>query len=153
MNRLKKKAWGDFRRICVTMILLLLGFALIIFLDIEGSVRHLPRTLVGISIVVGITLYAKLRAKENDVQNYLQFDEREFYLYRKSQDWGNFSFIAYMSVTMMIIFSLFGSRGMVSAWSLPLILLSGVFLIEVVRFIVLMHYAKEDDKNIEGGVI
>ncbi len=150
MNRLKKKAWGDFRRACVTTILLLLAFGLIVFLDIEGGVRYLPRTLVGMGIVVGFSLYLKLRAKENDVQNYLQFDEREFYLFRKSQDWGNFCFIAYMSVAMMIVFSLVGSRGLVSAWSFPLILLSGVLFSEVVRFLVLMHYTKEDDKDMEG---
>ena len=150
MNRLKKKAWGDFRRICVVMILLLLGFCLIVFLDIEGGVRYLPRTLVGMGIVVGFSLYLKLRAKENDVQNYLQFDEREFYLFRKSQDWGNFCFIAYMSVAMMIVFSLVGSRGFVLAWSFPLILFSGVLFSEVVRFIVLMHYVKEDNKDLEG---
>ena len=52
---------------------------------------------------------------------------------------------------MMIVFSLVGSRGMVAAWSLPLILFTGVFLSETARFLVLMHYAKEDEKKSEGG--
>ena len=151
MNRLKKRAWGDFRRICGVTILLSIGLSFIVFLDIEGGVRHLPSTLLGIGIVLGFALYAKLRANENDVKNYLQFDEREFHLFRKSQDWGNLCFIAYMSVAMMVVFSLVGSRGMVAVWSLPLMLVSGVLLSETVRFIVLMHYLKEDDKNTKEG--
>ena len=151
MNRLKKKAWGDFRRIFIVMILLLLGFGLIVFLGIEGGIKHLFGSLAGLSIVVGLPLYAKLRAKEKDVQNYLEFDEREFYLYQKSLGWGNYCFMAYVSTAMGIACILVGWRGMVPMWSMLLMLISGAFLSEAVRFLVLMHHAKEDDKNIEGG--
>ena len=144
-NRLKKKAWGDFIKICITMILLLPGLGLVVFLNFEGNIKDLFPALPGIAFIVAITLYAKLRVKDLDVQNYLQFDEREFCLFRKSQEWGNFCFVVFISVAVMVVFLTAGSRGWVPVWTLPLALLSGLFLSGIVQFFFLMHHAKEED--------
>lgn len=151
MSRLKKKAQGDFCRMCIMMILLLPSFGLAILLNFEGDIKYLFPALAGGGFIVAFTTFAKLRAKEESVQSYLQFDEREFYLFRKSQEWGNYCFVVFLSVAMMVLFLTAGSRGLVPVWIIPLILFSGIFLSETVRFIILMNYAREDDRSIEGG--
>ena len=153
MNRLKKQAWGDFSRVCITMILLLPVFGLVVFLNFEGDIKYLFPALAGSAFIIAITTFAKLRAKEESVQSYLQFDEREFHLFRKSQEWGNFCFVVFISIAVMVVFLTAGSRGLVPVWLIPLILFSGVFFSEAVRFVILMNYAREENESIKGGAV
>ena len=105
---------------------------------------------VGVMFALAFFGVYKEHAKQNPSPP--PFDEREFYLIQRAIHWGNSCFMGYAVLAMIAVFYLIGGRGMIPVWTLPLALFSGLFLSGIVQFLILMHYAKEDDENTEGGV-
>jgi hypothetical protein len=148
-NRLKKKAKNDFWSICVGSIVALSFFGFMTYANARG-VMYLLAGLCPVCVMVALVLFGVY--KEHEKQNTPPFDEREFYLIQQATHWGNNCFMAYVVLAMAIAFNLIGGRGMIPVWTLPLALFSGLFLAGMVQFIFLMHHAKQDDKETEGGV-
>jgi hypothetical protein len=148
MNRLRKKAVKDFGNLCVTTILGFLIFGFASYTNIKG----LPWIvgLVFMLLCIGISFF--LNVQKDKKQFVSEFDEREFCLLQRAINIGNNSFMGYAVIAMLIAFSLIGGRALVPMWTIPLMLFMGFFLGGTVQFFVMMHYTKEDDKNIEGDV-
>ena len=149
-NRLKKKAWKDFWTICVSAIVALLFFGFATYANMRG-VMYLLAGLCPVGVMFALVFFGvyKEHAKQNPSPP--PFDEREFYLIQRAIHWGNSCFMGYAVLAMIAVFYLIGGQGMIPVWALPLAMFSGLFLSGIVQFIFLMHHAKEDDKNIEGG--
>ena len=149
-NRLKKKAWKDFWIICVMSIVGLSFFGFMTYANASG-IRYLLAGLCPVFVMAALAVFGVSR--EHREQNPPPFDEREFYLIQRATNIGNGIFIAYVVLTIVTAFNLIGGRGMIPVWTLPLALFSGLFLSGTVQFLFLMHHAKEEDKNIEGGAL
>jgi len=147
-NRLKEKAKKDFLFICVCSIVALSGFGFATYANMRG-VRYLLPGLCLVCVMVALVIFGVF--KEHAKQNPPPFDEREFYLIQRAIHWGNNCFMGYAVLAMATAFNLIGGRGMIPVWTLPLALFSGLFLAGTVQFIFLMHHAKQDDKETEGG--
>ncbi|MBW1895165.1 MAG: hypothetical protein JRI91_15960 [Deltaproteobacteria bacterium] len=148
MNRLQKKAWKDFWTICVMTILGLSGFGFLTYADVRG-VRYLIAFFYPTCVMAGWIVVQNSR--KNKRQNIPQFDEREFYLIQRAIHWGNNCFMGYILIVMGTAFTLVGGRGKVAMWSISFAFFCGIFLSGTVQSLVLMRYAREDDKNMEGG--
>jgi len=153
MNRLKKKAKRDFLTVCVMSLVGLLSFGFLTFADIKGTQGgiYLTIALVYAGLCIGFMFFKNNRKRKK--QNAPEFDEREFSLIQRAINIGNNIFIVYVLLAMITAFYLVGGRGSVPMWSIPIALFGGLFIAGTVQFLVLMHYAKEDDKNIEGGAV
>jgi hypothetical protein len=147
-NRLKEKAWKDFWTICVMAIVGLSFFGFMTYANAKG-IMYLAAGLCPVCVMAALAVFGV--HKEHEKQNPSPFDEREFYLIQRAIHWGNNCFMGYVVLAMIIAFNLIGGRGMVPMWSVPLALFCGLFIAGTVQFLVLMHHAKEDDKNTEGG--
>jgi hypothetical protein len=147
-NRLKKKAWKDFGTICVTAIVALVFFGFLTYANAKG-VRYLIFGLLPVGVMAALAISGVF--KEHKEQYAVVFDERELYLIHRATNIGNGVFMGYATLAIITAFNLIGGRGLIPVWTLPLSLFSGFFLSGTVQFLVLMHHAKEDDKNIEGG--
>ena len=147
-NRLKKKAWGDFRTICVMSIAVLLLFGFMTYANARG-VMYLIYGLCPVCVMAVLVVFGVFREQEK--LNTPLFDERESYLIQRAIHWGNNCFMIYVLLVITSAFNLVGGRGMVPMWSVPLALFCGLFLAGTVQFLVLMHHAKQDDEEIEGG--
>ena len=147
-NRLKKKAWGDLRTICVIAIVALSFFGFLTYANARG-VMYLIAGLCPVCVMAALAVFGVFR--EHKKQNTPPFDERELYLLQRTTNIGNSIFMAYVSLAIITAFNLIGGRGMIPVWTLPLAMFSGLFLSGMVQFLILMHHAKEDDNNTEGG--
>jgi len=150
VNRLKKKAWTDFWIVCAATVVGPLIYGFMTYADIKG-VQGATYLLAGlVPLGVGFLIFL-IAGKEQKYQS-IEFDEREFQLVCRAINIGNNTFICYALLVVTSAFYIIGGRGTVPMWSIPLALFSGFFVAGTVQFLVLMHYAKDDDKNIEGGV-
>jgi len=145
-NRLKAKAWKDFLVLFKSTIIGSLSFGFLTHIDGKGTPIIIG--MIGMSLCIALGLFIKIRKKIK--QTFPEYDEREFYLIQRAINIGNNCFMGYLVAVMLIAFSLIGGRGLVPMWTMPMALFTGFFIAGAVQFLVLMHYAKEDDKNIEG---
>ncbi len=150
VNRLKKKAKKDFWFICVGSIVTPLFFGFATYANMRG-IMYLLGGLCPVGVMFALAFFGvyKEHAKQNP--NPPPFDERELYLIQRATNIGNNIFMGYAVSAMAIVFNLIGGRGTIPVWTLPLALFSGLFLSGIVQFIFLMHHAKQDDKEMEGG--
>ena len=149
VNRLKKKAWTDFGIVCVSLIVVPLVYGFMTYADIKG-VQGAMYLLAGlVPVGVGFLIFL-IAGKEQKFQS-IEFDEREFQLIFRAINIGNNTLICYALLVVTSAFYIIGGRGRVPMWSIPVALCFGLFLAGTVQFLVLMHHAKEDDKNSEGG--
>jgi MFS family permease len=147
-SRLKIKARIDYITLFKSTIIGFLAFGFLVYKDIKGKDMIIGMIVMVICIAIGFFL--KLRKDKK--QTVPDFDEREFYLIQRASNIGNNCFMGYVVAVMFVAFSLIGGRVLVPMWTIPMVLFSGIFIGGTVQFLVLMHYAKEDDKNTEGGV-
>ncbi len=149
-NRLKKKARKDFWFICVCSIVALSFFGFATYANMKG-VMYLLAGLCPVGVMFALAFFGvyKEHAKQNPTPP--PFDEWELYLIQRATNIGNSIFMGYAVLAMAIVFNLIGGRGMIPVWTLPLALFSGLFLAGTVQYIFLMHHAKQDDKETEGG--
>ena len=150
-NRLKKKAWKDFRFVCAMMVVVPLMYGFMTYANIKGThgATYLLISLGSLALGFGSLFF--LNAGKSQKTHRPEFDEREFHLLHRAINIANNTFICYTLLVMTTAFFIIGGRGMVPMWSITLVLFSGFFLAGSVQFLILMYYAKEDDKNTEGG--
>ena len=148
INQLRKKAREDFLALCAMSVVGLSFFGFATYANMSG-VKYLLFGLCPVCVMVALAAFGVF--KEQEKRNPPLFDEREFYLIQRAIHWGNNCFMAYAVLAMVTAFNLIGGRGMIPVWTLPLALFSGLFLAGTVQFIFLMHHAKQDDKQTEGG--
>ena len=149
-NRLKKKAWADFSAVCLMVIMVPLLYGFMTHADIKGAMgaRYFITSILGTGFGIGFLFFLTFSKRK---EQFPLFDERELYLIHKAIYIGNNIFIGYTLLVMVAAFYVIGGRGMVPMWTIPLVLYGGMFIAGTVQFLFLMHYAKEDDKNMEGG--
>lgn len=150
-NQLKKKAWTDFCVVCAGAVVGPLIYGFMTYADIKGvqGAIYLLGCLVSMGLGVGFLIF--LNAGKEQKHHNLEFDEREFHLVHRAINIANNTFICYTLLVVTSAFYIIGGRGLVPMWSIPLALFVGLFLAGTVQFFVLMHHAKQDDKNTEGG--
>lgn len=148
MNRLKKKAMADFWRVCVITAAGLLIFGMLTYTQVRGA-KYLIIGLIYAGLLVALMIYRNKRKGKQ--QTAAAFDEREFQLIVRSASYGSSLFIGYIVLAMLAAFYLIGGRGTVPMWSIPVVIYVGVFITGTIQSMILLHYAKEDERSIEGG--
>lgn len=143
MNRLKKKAWKDFRSACAIAMAAMLLFGFAAYADIKGP-KYLIIGLSYAGLCAGFFVFLNVRLRKRN--NKPQYDEREFFLIQKSINIGNNVFIAYVFFALVIAYYLVGGRGMVPMWSIPPVLFCGTFLSGTIQSLFLIYHAKEGDE-------
>lgn len=142
-NRLKRKAWRDFRSTCVITAGALLMFAFLTYANVSGAMgaRFLLTGLLFGGICAGAAVFCQWNNKSCS-----SFDERELHLIQRAATISNAVFMIYVFVALTAAFYLIGGRGTVPMWSIPLALYVGVLFAGTVQSVTLLRYAKEDDE-------
>ena len=150
-NCLRKKAWTDFCVVCATAVVGPLMYGFMTYADIKGTqgAGYLLTCLAVLGLGFGAMIWLNTGKHEN--RNHCDYDEREFHLLHRAINIANHTFICYTLFVMTSAFYVIGGRGMGPMWSIPLALFGGLLIAGTVQFLVLMHYAKEDDIKTEGG--
>ena len=149
-NQLKKKAWKDFWATWIITVVALLMFGFLTYANISGAMgaRCLIFGLLYGGLCAGVVIFCRWNNNSSSI-----FDERELQLIQHAANISNGVFMVYVFLALMAAFYLIGGRGMVPMWSIPLALFCGIFMAGTVQSFILLHYAKEDDKNIEGSAV
>ena len=144
---LKRKAWKDFLSLIAFSVFGFLIYGFLTYTDAKGT----PMLIGSFAMIasMGIGAIVSIFNKKNPPVP--EFDERELYLLRRATNIGTNCFMFYVVIIMLVAFSLIGGRGMVPMWSIPVALFSGLLFAGTVQFLILLHHAKEDEKNTVGG--
>jgi peptidoglycan/LPS O-acetylase OafA/YrhL len=140
MNRLQKKAWTELIACGVAIILIAIPILLSMA---KTNVKGLGNLLIGLIVGVPFGIVAYIF----ETKKLKQFDEREKGLIQKAQAISVAFFVIYALAFSYAAFFFIGGKGNISVVTLPIMVLSGMFLAQCVKSaIILIQCEKEDNE-------
>jgi hypothetical protein len=137
MNRLEKRAWITLGGIILCVIIAGPGVAIMVHLNMREG-------LSGLILFFAIGLIAGLITYLRNIKSWEQFDEREKKILQKAIWWSMSVFILFMCCASFAVFYIVGAANPVPAYILPVLFLSGLFLMVFVQSAaILIQFAKE----------
>jgi len=137
MNILQKKAWTNLAVVTGAVVITGILLCILVRVDADGSVFGLVFALP-VGIITGLIIYIRSLSTEN------KLDEREKMISLKAFAWASYTFVLFVVLASFVIFEISGARSRVPVYLLPLIVLTGLFLAQLVESAgILIQFARE----------
>lgn len=136
MNRLQKRAWIDLAKTTVCIIIAAAGIGLAVHFNARGVIP-LMSFLVG-SLIVGLVSCLRSIAIQT------KLDERERKIAVKAFVISTYTFVLFLCFASFTIFFISGARNHIPVYILPVLLLAGLFISQLVQSaVILIQFARE----------
>ena len=136
MNGLQKRAWIDLAVITIAVAAAGIGIGLAVQMNTKGVVP-LMAFLIG-GLIVG--LFSGLRS----IANESKLDERERKIAIRAFIFSSYTFIGFACFASFAVFYIVGAKSSVPTYTLPVLLLAGLFLSQFVQSaMILIKFARE----------
>ncbi len=136
MTRLQKRAWIDLAKTTVAIMIAGAGVGLAIHFNAKGIIP-LMSFLVG-SLIVGLVSCLRSIAIQ------AKFDERERKIAVKAFVISTYTFVLFLCFASFTIFFISGARNYIPGYTLPVLLLAGLFISQLVQSaVILIQFARE----------
>jgi uncharacterized membrane-anchored protein len=137
MNRLEKKAWVNLGGVLLCIVIAGPGVAIMVYMNIQAGLPGLISLFVT-GLIVGLITYRR------NIKSWAQLDEREKKILQKALVWSMSVFILFMYCASFAVFYIVGAKNPIPAYILPVLFLSGLFLMIFVQSAALLiQFAKE----------
>jgi len=136
MNRLQKNAWIELAvsTFCVIVFCMMLAF--LVRLNASGGVCLIISLIVGLPVILFGYLHHLAELKK--------LDEREKQMLQKAFTLSTYAFVAFCSCSAFILFFTVGGAGKVPVYTLPLIVVAGMFVAQLTESAaILIQFARE----------
>jgi uncharacterized membrane protein len=138
MNRLEKRAWATLGGMILCVIIAGPGIWWLVRVNAKGLAGLIPFLITGL-IVMPITYRRNLKS-------YAKLDEREKNIAQKAGRLSNGVFILFLYCASFTVFLIVGANNPIPAYLLPVLFLSGLFLmVFVYSAAILVQFARERD--------
>jgi hypothetical protein len=138
MNRLEKRAWANLGGVILCMIIAGPGIGWMVHANTKGPVVLIPFLISG--LIAGLISYRR------GIKSWAKFDEREQKIAARARALSSCVFILFLYCASFIVFFVVGAKNPVPAYILPVMFLSGLFLMIFVQSAaILVQFARERD--------
>jgi len=136
MNRLEKRAWGNLGGVLLCVIIAGPGVAIMVYMNTNGIVGLASFLISG--LIVGLISYRR------NIKSWAKFDEREQKIAARANALSSCVFILFLYCASFVVFFVVGAKNPVPAYLLPVLFLSGLFLMVFVNSAaILFQFARE----------
>jgi hypothetical protein len=140
MTRLEKKAWATLGGITLCVIIAGPGIRWMVSANIKG--------LAALILFLTSGLISGLITYRQNVKSWAQLDEREKNIAKRAGALSSGVFILFLYCASFTVFLIVGANSPVPAYLLPVLFLSGLFLmISVYSAAILVQFARERDNE------
>ena len=136
MNKLQKRTWIDLIGTTACVVLAGAGVALAVHFNARGIVPVM-------SFVIG-SLIVGLGSGLRSIAVQAKFDERERKIAVRAFVISSYTFVLFLCFAAFTIFFLSGARSYIPGYTLPVLLLIGIFVSQLVQSaVILIQFARE----------
>ena len=140
MNRLEKKAWINLGGVILCVLIAGPGIWLMAYMNTTSIVGLISFLATG--LIVGPIVYLR------NTKSWAKFDEREKNIAQRAGRLSSGVFILFLYCASFTVFLIVGANNPVPAYLLPVLFLSGLFLmISVYSAAILVQFARERDNE------
>jgi hypothetical protein len=136
MNRLQRRAWVELVGVTAAVIIAGTGVGLAFHFNARGVIPIM-------SFVIG-SLIAGLVSGLHSIAAQGKFDERERKIAVQAFIISSYTFVLFLCISCFTVFFLAGARNYIPGYSLPVLLLTGIFVSQLVQSaVILVQFARE----------
>lgn len=136
MNKLQKKAWIELATVTFCMAVAGAALAVLVRLNASGA----DNLIIGLIVGLPVGLFGYL----HHLSEQKKLDERERQIAQKAFALSFYAFVTVIGCSAFILFFLVGGAGQVPVYTLPAVLIAGIFVAQFTQSAaILIQFARE----------